>query len=317
MSVLDTDHTAIEEAHFLEDFSAPEGWQPLRVYADSHCLSEAGLAVLAMGQPYWALEHEGRYVLCVKALQSELVERELDRMEQLRKTTKQSPTAWHFWGTESVGWQCLLQYALLLVLTQVLATRFGWAESGRVDARLMLEGHEWWRAVTALTLHGDSVHLASNLVGGMGFGYLVCRIYGAGLGWLLILLSGCIGNAINAWVYYPSVHYSIGASTAVFGALGLLTGSAVVRLRGAGASGSSWLPQWCVALFAGLTLLSLLGLGDERVDVGAHFCGFFVGLLCGLIRFFQRQELRRMTWVWGCAFSVWTLLSLSWWFALR
>ena len=45
--------------------------------------------------------------------------------------------------------------------------------------------------------------------------------HGYGVGWLLILLAGALGNLASAWLY-QSHHLSGGASTAVFAALGIL-----------------------------------------------------------------------------------------------
>ena len=53
---------------------------------------------------------------------------------------------------------------------------------GRIDAVSIVARWELWRAVTALTLHGDVVHLVSNLVAGAGFALLVARFFGAGMG---------------------------------------------------------------------------------------------------------------------------------------
>jgi hypothetical protein len=63
----------------------------------------------------------------------------------------------------------------------------------------------------------------------------VAQLLGSGLAWLAILLAGALGNALNALVQSPK-HTAIGASTAIFGALGILSGymrrSRVVPWRG-------------------------------------------------------------------------------------
>jgi membrane associated rhomboid family serine protease len=147
-----------------------------------------------------------------------------------------------------------------------------WIAVGSADAGLILRG-EWWRVVTALTLHSDVVHLLSNVVIGGFFILWLCRELGAGLSWSLVLLSGMAGNAINALVQSP-LHNSIGASTAVFGAIGILSG---LRMHeSAAASRSVFVP-----LVAGIILLALLGSGGERTDVGAHLFGLISGLAIG------------------------------------
>ena len=100
-------------------------------------------------------------------------------------------------------------------------------------------------------------------------------------GWALILVSGALGNLVNATVYYPEPHYSVGASTAVFGALGLVTG---VGLWGASRQRRQvWsMPRWILPAVSGLTLLGWLGVADGPVDVGAHFSGFACGATLGV-----------------------------------
>jgi membrane associated rhomboid family serine protease len=183
----------------------------------------------------------------------------------------------------------------------------------------MLASTEWWRAVTALTLHGDVVHLVSNLVSGIGFALFVARFFGAACGWCLILLAGALGNALNAWIHYPDPHFSIGASTAVFGALGIITGigiwAALVQPK------ERWtMPSWLLPAFGGLTLLGLLGVGDgltERIDVAAHISGFFCGAWIGLLGAFRQSLFLRLQrfrlWIGAIPVAV---VALSWVIAL-
>ena len=99
--------------------------------------------------------------------------------------------------------------------SRALVDRFG-AVSDRI-----LDG-EIYRTVTALMLHSGPVHLMGNMVGIALFGTAVCGVTRSGIGWLMILLTGALGNLANAAVQLPN-HSSIGASTAVFGAIGLLS----------------------------------------------------------------------------------------------
>lgn len=119
------------------------------------------------------------------------------------------------------GYLSFVLYALLLITCFVWQQAGQMQKLGRIDTGRMLEMNEWWRAVTVLKLHGDTVHLVSNHVTGIGFAFFVSRFFGAASEWLLILLSGLLGNAFNAWVYFPQDHFAISATTVVFGALGL------------------------------------------------------------------------------------------------
>ncbi len=88
------------------------------------------------------------------------------------------------------------------------------------SALYILQG-EYYRTITALMLHSDIEHLAGNVAGLLFLGIPLCSIMGAGRGLFLILLSGVAGNLLNAYMYRHA-HLSIGASTAVMGAVGIL-----------------------------------------------------------------------------------------------
>lgn len=271
---------AIGSENLPEDFEAPEGLEAVAVFDSFSKANESGLAILAMGNAYWTILHDGRYVICVDALKEGVVRTELREFAALAGSRRRSePLVYHEFD---FGWLSFALYAALLIACFIWQNNTGELVSvGRGDALAMVDGGEWWRAVTALTLHADSVHLVSNLLAGLGFAFFVCRFFGAATGWLLILLSGMTGNALNAAVYYPEAHYSIGASTAVFGALGLLTGVGV-WLAFSAPERRLMLPRWLVPAFGGLTLLGLFGMGEGGVDVAAHISGFICGLCFGV-----------------------------------
>lgn len=142
------------------------------------------------------------------------------------------------------------------------------------DARLILQG-QYYRCVTALMLHADATHIAANMAGIALFGSAVCTITGTGVGWLMILASGVCGNVMNAWAYQQN-HLSVGASTAIFGALGILC---AVRVVGAIRTGSGW-KQVALVSGAGVALLAVLG-SSAHSDIGAHLFGWFSGVCVG------------------------------------
>ncbi len=149
-----------------------------------------------------------------------------------------------------------------------------WFQQGAVSGAKVLNDGEFWRLVTALTLHADVVHLAGNVIIGGMLAHFLCKSLGAGLGWLLILLSGVGGNAVNVFLRHNS-KISIGFSTAVFGMVGVLCGMRIlqgVKLR-----------DFLMPLGAGIGLLAMLGTAGERVDLGAHLWGLVVGFGMGLV----------------------------------
>jgi membrane associated rhomboid family serine protease len=150
-----------------------------------------------------------------------------------------------------------------------------WFRLGNADAVRILDG-EWWRLITALTLHNDVVHLLSNLAIGGVFVFLLCRELGSGLAWTLLLAAGSAGNLFNA-VIQSGRHNSVGASTAVFGAVGILAALSLVRYR------HHLQRRWALPAAAALALLAVLGTEGENTDLGAHLFGFLSGILLGYV----------------------------------
>lgn len=150
-----------------------------------------------------------------------------------------------------------------------------WVRLGGLDAGRVLFEHEWYRVVTALTLHADSGHLFGNLFFGGLVAVVLCRQIGAGFGWLLILLSGILGNALIT-VLRGGPHVSIGASTALLGAMGVLCGFTFFSTEQRG-----W-RRIILPLAAALAWLAFLGSEGENTDLGAHFTGMFCGLPLGM-----------------------------------
>lgn len=149
-----------------------------------------------------------------------------------------------------------------------------WLYKGSAKVHLINYG-EWWRTITALTLHADWVHLLSNLTIGGFFVFLLCRELGSGLGWALLLAAGAMGNWANAQLQLPT-HSSVGASTAVFAAVGILAAINLARHR------LNRQGQWKIIIVAALALLALLGTEGKNTDLGAHLFGFLFGVGLGV-----------------------------------
>ena len=160
---------------------------------------------------------------------------------------------------------------------------------GVSSAQGLMEDGEWWRPFTALFLHADRMHLLSNVASGVLFGTWVCRSLGPWLGWALILAAGTLGNTLNAASRLDTAFSSLGASTAVFGALGILTGVAIYQVTRDHPGPKSF--RYLVPLGGGLVLLSWLGVGsDPRTDVTGHVCGFAAGILLGVAAAWWRRK---------------------------
>ena len=169
--------------------------------------------------------------------------------------------------------------SLVAVLAGEAAFSRDWLTAGRVDGVLIRHG-EFWRSVTALTLHSGLPHFAGNVGFGALFGLMAGRVLGPGVTWLIVLLSATIANLLNTMLLDPS-HKAIGASTAVFAALGLVTGfSWRARLFSQ--------DRWAYRLgpiVGGIALLAFTGTGTpgSNTDTGAHLAGFVCGFLGGIV----------------------------------
>jgi len=163
-----------------------------------------------------------------------------------------------------------------------------WFSFGRADAlRLYAEP---WRMITALTLHSDGSHIFGNAVSGSIFGAMLSRRIGPGAALLGFVLAGAFGNAFNALHHLPGGHYSIGASTAVFGAIGILAGIETVRVMSRRSRAHTAVItrrrrylDIVAPLVGGLTLLGTLGAGGGNTDVWAHGYGFLAGAGLGVL----------------------------------
>ena len=184
-------------------------------------------------------------------------------------------------------------------------------ELGAAHAGKILDG-QYWQCITALTLHADLTHLLSNLTIGGVFIILLCRELGSGLAWSLLLASGAIGNLINAWLQSPA-HRSVGASTAVFGAVGILAAISMVRYR------HHLQRRWSIPIAAGLALLAILGTEGKQTDLGAHLFGFCSGVLLGIAAEYLMGKFGRPKAVLNFLLALLsgTLVIAAWWSALE
>lgn len=248
--------------------------------------NERALVIAAMDLPYWIFPVDGRFALCVESAH---FQKALDELALYEKERRQNPFL-RFRNFRQGAREPIS--ASLFVSIWVMAFFFllqktgpaWWVDAGDVSPKAIFQQGEWWRIVTALTLHADFAHIGANLATGILFAFFLLPMLGVGVTWSAILLSGALGNLLNAFFYRGEAHYSIGASTAVFGALGILVGAQTIRLV---VASSRKLRIWEIILpiGAGAALLAFLGTGDKErsVDFMAHFWGFVAGVPMGVL----------------------------------
>ncbi|MDQ8202360.1 rhomboid family intramembrane serine protease [Pelagicoccus sp. SDUM812003] len=244
-------------------------------YRTHKAAHDAGLSVLAGGQAYWVRKEGDRFLLIVPRSEAQRLLREVRLSERLNR----------FWpprrlvlADRSVSkLPCIAALGCLVTLF-ALQNQFPWLqEQGANASRALQEGGQWWRVFTAMTLHADLGHLAGNLMGLSLFSYLCARYLGNGLAWLLIVLAAAASNATNGLLASSLDYRSLGASTAVFAALGLLSGFPVGSfLRSRNPIRSR---DWLVPFFGGCTLFAWMGGGEFPTDVPAHLWAFLFGSL--------------------------------------
>lgn len=170
---------------------------------------------------------------------------------------------------------------VLLVPTVVTLIQFsgiipGIESEGLSDADKVMNG-QWWRCITALTLHGDSRHLGGNLL----TGYLVLSMMSYRISLAKVVPFLAVSSALANFCVAATVQTdfrSLGFSTFVFAAIGALS---VMEFRLMPKESHGLLRRFA-PLCGAASLATFVGLG-EHADILAHLYGFIAGLLCGFI----------------------------------
>ncbi len=149
-----------------------------------------------------------------------------------------------------------------------------WFVKGAGNSGAILNNLEFFRLVTALTLHADLVHLLSNCILGVFLLHFFLQLTGNGIGLMAMLLTSVSANYLNVLVH-GSGHMFVGFSTSVFSIIGMLCTMSFAFKT------TRPVLHFFMPIMAGLALLALLGSEGERTDLGSHLFGLVCGLVCG------------------------------------
>ncbi len=276
--------------------NAEEEWIDIARFPSLDEAQENALVALAMGESIRVENGDvpGEFDLQAEVAAAPRITNELREYaaeSQSRNLPRIIPSNW---AKYPAGWLHVFVWAAVLVsvfyrqtLDPSISDRFASSSVG------FMKNGEWWRPFTALFLHGDFAHILGNLASGTVFSILVSKSIGPTRAWLMILLAGTIGNAITSAVTSPEVFTSLGASTAVFGALGILSGIGLVE----NCREEVRMPWVRVLgpLLAGMVLLGWLGGAEPGagVDVFGHVFGFSAGVVAGAVgRYLGRDPIQ-------------------------
>lgn len=252
-------------------------------YLITEC-DQRAFVLKAVGIEHIVTKNDNRFVLLVP---EEFVEPALEHLhiyeEESRPKPPPPPLRLH-----ERAWTGSVLYALVMLGVAYASgadlAGFDWYESGALRHSAIAQG-EWWRIVTALTLHADVAHILGNLAFGVPYGYFASQLLGAGRAWASIFAAAAFANFLDAALMHEQ-QSSIGASTAVFAMLGIV--GAYAWQRGQGRF-NRWAHRWA-PLVAAVALLAMTGVGDERTDIVAHLAGFGVGAGMGVVQANLRSE---------------------------
>ncbi len=240
------------------------------------CADEYSLVLHSIGISHVVDKDMGSYSIKVGCVQKDVAIKAINRYRAenpnitIQTDEKADPVLLNFSGV----------FVAVLLLTIHLAVAGSMSEKTYAQAygasAFHILGGEIFRSVTALLLHGDVAHLAGNMAGIALFGSVLCSGTGTGAGWLMILTSGMLGNLLNAALFRTG-HLSIGASTAVFGAVGLLT--AIEFIKALTKRERRKKAIWTAG--GGLAVLSFMG-AAPHTDITAHLFGFSAGVILGI-----------------------------------
>jgi membrane associated rhomboid family serine protease len=243
--------------------------------------SPAGVAEVSLVLRALAMEgrwrhDEGVYTLlvperiataCSEALSDALLERPAPRAEPIPNLLLHPPFVAAF---------CLA--GALIAFFWVTGTAAGaspWFELGELVPERFWAG-EWWRIMTAATLHADWGHMLGNasflLVLGWGAGERV----GPGVMLGLFLATAAGGFAVDMAIG-PAAR-TLGASGGLFGLLGVAAGHGVRSVHGSALR----VRQRMRAFGAASMLLAWTAFSPES-NVTAHVGGFLIGVVLGVM----------------------------------
>ena len=181
--------------------------------------------------------------------------------------------------TSTIIYVCILFY-VLSALPALLSGNIYDADSLsliRLGANVqeLVESGEYFRLLTAIFLHGGIIHLFFNMYALYSIGNFIETYFGRSKYFAVFILTGIVGSLTS---YLFTRGFSVGASGAVFGLLGLLLAQ---KLKRKVYYAELPIDTRSILIIVGINLL--LGFTIPNVDNAAHIGGLISGTLLGLL----------------------------------
>jgi len=181
-------------------------------------------------------------------------------------------------GSSGIATQVLIGLNLAVFLLQFVLFDATISDDGRTAQELADNGFfiseegEWWRVFTSGFGHFGIFHLGMNMYSLHILGPIIERRLGP-IRFTLAYMAALVGGSFGALLLDP-LAFTMGASGAIFGLLGLLV--MMFRSQGISIAQSGLGPVLLLNLF-----ISLSGF----VSLGGHAGGFIVGIILGVVYF--------------------------------
>ncbi len=162
---------------------------------------------------------------------------------------------------------------------------------GALNPSLVIAQGEYWRVISAIFLHASVLHIVLNMWALWQIGRIVEIYYGDKMLLTTYILSGVMGSVFS--MLNLGYSFSVGASGAVFGLLGLLLAGTLVQKRFGlqlPFTVSDLLPSIFLTLMVGLN--PMLGI-DNFAHIGGLVAGFVLGVIIPphQVSFVSRRDL--------------------------
>lgn len=165
-----------------------------------------------------------------------------------------------------------------------MSARYLASIGGLFGPLVVLEG-EIWRLVSAMFLHGGIEHILMNMLSLFIVGRSVEMIFSKTSYLIIYFISAFVGSLLS--IYFHPVTVGIGASGAIFGLFGALTGFVLVHRKRMQGEFMEFMKSFGILLLLNLGI----GLAFPSVDLSAHIGGLIAGIIGGVFVAFHPKNI--------------------------